>query len=476
MATPILLTLLPLLPLVPGPQDADRLSVLPESLWPPGVAQDVAGQPDLDAGKRKVTLYDVADLSAPAPPAGLEELLEGTQSERLEQTERLAELILDKRGGGMTIGLADAPAPGVLRVEGDEAGLAFASRFLDAQRAHPEPLIVTMSLIEVPRGGLADLGVEGSSALFEEPGAHAAFREGLLAAEGVDVISTPRVAVSPRQRADLEVSTQVAYVKDYELQLVEPGSVEILDPIIDVIEEGTSLSFDAVPMPGGVVELDVEVVYSQLERPIPTVKKRFGAGEGGEYEIGLPEVETVRLHSLLALRPGTAALFASAAPDASRDFAVLLHLDVPPRDRDPVVEELFDSMLLGTYAHRWFPPLEWSAVPALVERAESSRSLHRFPSNPFSSQSQAEATEGLVALWLIEGLCEEGRFGSLNPLLVQKGRPLDASLAEQRRLQVIAAAAYRRWWGQARNLERAAAARLDPLAGTGLSWYGSVRR
>jgi len=41
---------------------------------------------------------------------------------------------------------------------------------------------------------------------------------------------------------------------------------------------------------------------------------------------------------------------------------------------------------------------------------------------------------------------------------------------------VIAAAAYRRWWGQARNLERAAAARLDPLAGTGLSWYGSVRR
>ena len=115
-------------------------------------------------------------------------------------------------------------------------------------------------------------------------------------------------------------------------------------------------------------------------------------------------------------------------------------------------------------------------MPALVELGSSNHLLTRFPTNPFSSQSQGEASEGLVALWLVEGLCQEGNFGGLNPLLVEHGKPLDATLESQLRLQAEAQVAYRRWWSLTRGMDRLDAMALDPLEDTGLAWYGSVRR
>ena len=423
----------------------------------------------------EVTLFDVSDLVDPAPPKALEPLLLQDRNRRLEQTGRLAEVLRAKAPGGLVLATS-AAAPGILRVEADAAGLAWAEDFVAAQRRHPDPVIITVHLLEVPKGGLWDLGIQGSSALFEEPGTHAAFLERVRASDEATLLSAPHLAVSPREHATMSTLNQVAYVADYELRLVEPEQVEILDPIVDVIEEGTTLAFDAVPMPDGVYELDVEVTYAELERPIPTIKRRFSAGGAREVEVGLPEVETVRLRSLLALRPGTAALFASAAPDADRDFAVVLHLGLPPRATDPVVDELFRSMRAGTYAHRWFPPLPWSAVPDLVARGSATSQLEHFPRNPFSSQAQARASEGLIALWLVEGLCEGGHYGSLSPLLVEQGRPLDPTLAHQLRLQERAAAAYARWWSRVATLDHEAARSIDPLEDSELAWYGSVRR
>lgn len=470
------LILLTLACLPAAAQEATTPAELPLVGFLFGTAQDgpaaVADAPTIGSElvRRKVVLYDVADLVDPAPPRALEEVL-APRDRRIKQTQRVAELLADRMPHDASVGFCDSPAPGILRVEGDKAAQAFAEDFLLAQRTMSGPLIVDMTLIELPRGGLADLGIEGASALFELESDYRAFLERVHASERVGVLSSPRLAVSAREHATMTSTTQVAYVADYELQIVEPGHQEILDPVIDIVQEGTLLAFDAVPMPGGVVEFDVEVDYSELERPIKTVKTRIRAGEGGEVEISLPEVSTVKLRSLVALRPGSAALFASAAPDAENDFAVLLHFSRLTTSSDPVVDELFAQMATGSYAHRWFPPLEWPSIDALLERSGSERVLEQFPINPFSSQAMGQAPESAIALWLIEGLREEGNFPSLNPILVELGKPMDPSLKTQRRLAKSAAVAYREWWRAVGDLPRSGASAIDPLADTGLDWY-----
>ncbi|MDF1799856.1 MAG: hypothetical protein P1V81_11820 [Planctomycetota bacterium] len=427
--------------------------------------------PEADAPVRhEVVLHDIADLVDPAPPRALQDVL-APRDRRSQQSHRMAELLADRMPQGASVGECDSPAPGILRVEGDRAAQHFTKEFLLAQRSMTGPLIVDMTLIELPRGGLAGLGIEGASALFEDEAEYRAFLDRARAAEEVSVLSAPRLAVSAREHATMTSTTQVAYVADYELQIVEPGHQEILDPVIDVVEEGTLLAFDAVPMPGGVVEFDVQVDYSELERPIRTAKTRIRAGAGGEVEISLPQVSTVKLRSLVALRPGSAALFASAAPDAKNDFAVVMHFSRITSPSDPMVDELFTQMHRGTYAHRWFPPLEWGSLDALLQQAGSERVLEHFPTNPLSSQSMTSAPERAVALWLIEGLREQGNFPSLNPILVEVGKPMDPSAGTQARLAKSAAVAYREWRRATADLPRASAAKIDPLADTGLDWY-----
>ena len=55
-------------------------------------------------------------------------------------------------------------------------------------------------------------------------------------------------------------------------------------------------------------------------------------------------------------------------------------------------------------------------IPALLDCADSTTTLKDFPRNPVSSQFEPECSEGMVALWLIEGFATASRpdFGSLN--------------------------------------------------------------
>ena|ERR1700722_14235010 len=125
------------------------------------------------------------------------------------------------------------------------------------------------------------------------------------------------------------------------------------------------------------------------------------------------------------------------------------------------VRDLFAAMHRGTYKEMEFPVLGWEHVPALLERAPSRAMLKSFPVNPLSSMMQDRCPEGIVALWLIEGIRQGGRYPSLNP--VCKGE--NSKDTQQR-----AVAAYLRWWQKVRS-DPSAAAKRDPFAGTDLSWY-----
>ena len=88
------------------------------------------------------------------------------------------------------------------------------------------------------------------------------------------------------------------------------------------------------------------------------------------------------------------------------------------------VDQLFARMEAGQYSEEIrFPNLTWADIPALLQRTNSTRMLTTFPTNPLSSERQAQCSEGMVALWLVEGIRKTPKpeFASLNPLVLPPG-------------------------------------------------------
>src|SRR5687768_5434020 len=74
------------------------------------------------------------------------------------------------------------------------------------------------------------------------------------------------------------------------------------------------------------------------------------------------------------------------------------------------VSLLFQQMREGSYAanisdpRSGFPELHFEDIPALLQLADSPIVLKTFPRNDVCSYLVHECCEGLVALWLIEGV------------------------------------------------------------------------
>ena len=141
------------------------------------------------------------------------------------------------------------------------------------------------------------------------------------------------------------------------------------------------------------------------------------------------------------------------------------------KEENPRVKKLFESMQSGKYNEIEFPKLDMTDVPALLEYADSIKTLKAFPRSPFSSQAESTCSEGMVALWLIEGVRQGGKFPSLNSLCFKRGVELkDYSKASEDNHKDVAKA-YRAWWEKAKSLQGEEASKIDPLKDTGLSWY-----
>ncbi len=412
--------------------------------------------------------YDVSDLFVQSQSAfGLSKEIQ------LAKTQELVDVLLsvmNKRKRGLKSIVA---MPGwFIEVTGAPASHEYTLDFLEAQRSSPSRLRLQMYLVDVPTGHLTKFGIQGASVTLNNEEELNELLGKFSKSQDATTLATPQVETFPRTSTNISTLNQVSYVADYVLRIVEPGSVEILDPVIEVIEEGLNIDVRAVPVPGGVVQFDVTVDFSQLQRPIPTTKTRIRSGEGKEVEISQPEVDHIKLNSVITLSRGSAALISSAAPAKGKDFAIILHYAKVDTQGNPRVTALFEEMRKGTYAQRWFPQLRWSDIPALLEMANSKRVLKSFPSNPLSSQSMDECLEGVVALWLIEGLQEGGNLPSLNPILIDKEAnlpPADVLSREQQgSLLGRARRAYKQWWVKSQS------GRIDgchALVGSQLSWH-----
>ncbi|MDR3692611.1 MAG: DUF4943 family protein [Fimbriimonas sp.] len=143
-----------------------------------------------------------------------------------------------------------------------------------------------------------------------------------------------------------------------------------------------------------------------------------------------------------------------------------------PQSGSERVSKLFSAFRSGKYSDQEIKGLGWGDVPALLRLTTSTTTLSSFPTNGLSSMYVGRTTEGLIALWLIEGIrTNKLPCASLNPLLPPFNQGQDYEQVSESR-QAKAAEAYDSWWKRVKSLRASQAAKVNPLKGTGFSWYG----
>lgn len=139
-----------------------------------------------------------------------------------------------------------------------------------------------------------------------------------------------------------------------------------------------------------------------------------------------------------------------------------------------------------------YPKYTWQDIPILVELAQSDKVLTRnIPNLVISSYIQRECREGMVALWLIEGLRRRQAEQTveitvskknesrpyhlpLNPMCTKKGMKL-AQCENSAEIHQQALQAYQSWWQQVKDLPPEKAALVYPLEKTDIRWYGFAK-
>lgn len=173
---------------------------------------------------------------------------------------------------------------------------------------------VDAHFIRLPQGGASKLGLERSATTLSGRAETDAFLAKIEKVEH-DVLASPSLMAGMAQRARMSILNQVAYVKDFELKVVQPGNVEIADPVVAVVHEGKILDLRIVDVGEGLYGMELKSTIAQLQRPIPTHKIRLGPGEGTEVEVGLPEVITAAIDAELRMASGDSVVLFSPSAD-----------------------------------------------------------------------------------------------------------------------------------------------------------------
>ncbi len=135
----------------------------------------------------------------------------------------------------------------------------------------------------------------------------------------------------------------------------------------------------------------------------------------------------------------------------------------------------------------WYPKYEWSDIPELMKLADRSQNAEVVPMNLISSFMQGQCREGMIALWLIEGLrCKEASqvamrdqgkemprlhyLVPLNPMCRRQETSFDeAQVSAEIHESVLKS--YQRWWKYVGSMSPEEASAYDPLADTDLRWF-----
>jgi type II secretory pathway component GspD/PulD (secretin)/tetratricopeptide (TPR) repeat protein len=119
--------------------------------------------------------------------------------------------------------------------------------------------------------------------------------------ERVNEVTSPSLTVMNGQRANLQVTREIAYVKDFDVEIAQ-ASV-IADPVVDLIREGVVL--DVKPIVHSdrrFVTLELRPTVATLQRPIRLFSSTLGIGTAVTFEV--PELRKEALKTTVVMPDG----------------------------------------------------------------------------------------------------------------------------------------------------------------------------
>jgi hypothetical protein len=236
----------------------------------------------------------------------------GTKQQLESGIRRLEELL--RRHAGLSAETLASPKrlrmteAGTLVAETSASEQARLARVVENLRRFEGAFSVEALLVEVPRDVTQDLGLNESSVLQAE-----VERDALLASlrnRGASVVVGPKLLVNPLQRANVIVGDTLNYIGDWSVHTVEPGPVEVLDPVLMEVTLGSALAAFVAPLPESKVALSLEVQHASAERPLRTQRV---SRAGREVEVALPVITQQRAQLEFSLADGATAVLALPA-------------------------------------------------------------------------------------------------------------------------------------------------------------------
>lgn len=200
---------------------------------------------------------------------------------------------------------------------------AWLDQFLAAQREISDLVSLKFTFVTSDEKAFDTLFRDSAVAMLAKADADAALEQ-LKRDTAANILQSPKVLVFPRQRAQISTVEELAYIKDWKVVLVEPGSTAIADPQIDVVRDGFDIDARAVFVDPEHVGVEVSIAHSQVNRPIATKKITLGLPGMSEVEVGVPDVTRVSLESRLLIGVDHCALFRAPFTEAGKSAVVFL--------------------------------------------------------------------------------------------------------------------------------------------------------
>ena len=119
--------------------------------------------------------------------------------------------------------------------------------------------------------------------------------------ERVNTVTAPSLMVSNTQRSNLQLTTQVAYIKDFDVELAQAAT--IADPVVEVVREGVVM--DVRPIVSNdrrFITLELRPSVATLVRPIRTFSTTLGTGSPVTFET--PELRKESLKTTVVMPDG----------------------------------------------------------------------------------------------------------------------------------------------------------------------------
>lgn len=203
----------------------------------------------------------------------------------------------------------------------DPARATWLERFVGQQAAGSMRSVhVQASVFRVETTLADELGLGASARIHADHADAARVVEALQRHAGDAHVQLPAFDTLPLAAARTARTTPLAYVRDWrEHERVEPGGAPLLDPLVEVIQEGATLDVRVALLDDGQLGVEVGLTWRRVQRPIPTGKRELA---GRTLEVAEPKVDEVVADS--AWRQPEASTVIVALPEDGRHTSVLV--------------------------------------------------------------------------------------------------------------------------------------------------------